>query len=154
MPALRIRNTDPAHTLVVRVWHRSNAFMSDGDSPWLDEAGAPTGARSRDHAVPPGETLPLALREELILTLFPAASGEPTGIVDSVRRYLRTGATESGSAADGVSFALANGGNMPLRVRVFASATFQLSPLQEFLLAPGEIVELSTREEGISVRAG
>jgi hypothetical protein len=149
-----LRNADAQHTLVVRVWHRSNAFMSDGDAPWLDDDGAPTSARSRDHAVPPGETLSLALRQELALTLLPAASSEPTGIVDSVRRYLRTGSTDSGCAADGVPFSLANGGNLPLRVRVFASATFQFSPLQELLLAPGEIVRLSTREEGISVRVG
>jgi hypothetical protein len=98
--------------------------------------------------------LPLAGREGLALTLLPAASGEPPGIVDSMRRYLRTGSTDSGSVADGVPFSLASGGNIPLRVRVFASATFQFSPLQELLLAPGEIVRLSTREEGISVRVG
>ena len=154
MTMLRIRNGDAARALVVRVWHRSNAFMSDGDSPWLDEDGAPTSVRSHDHSVPPGETFELAVHEELALTMLPDAAGEPGGIVDSVRRYFRTGSTDSGGAVAGAPFSLANMATVPLRVRVFASATIQFSPLRECLLGPGETLELSTGDEGISVRVG
>ena len=155
MTTLRVRNADPTHAVVVRVWHPANAFMSDGDSPWLDEDGAPTSARSHDHSVPPGATLELSMREALALTVLAAGTGAPTGIVDSVRRYFRAGSTDSGADVDtayGAPFSLANMGTAPLRVRVFASATFQLSPLREFSLAVGEATELATGKDGISVR--
>lgn len=126
MPALRIRNTDPARAFIVRVWHRSNAFMSDGDSPWLDEAGTPSGARSRDHSVPPGATLALNVAAELAFTVLPA--GDPVGIADAVRGYLRSGSTASGGTAGAVPLSLTNEATAPLRVRVFTSATFQFSP--------------------------
>jgi hypothetical protein len=155
MTTLRIFNADPTHALVVRVWHQANAFMSDGDSPWLDEDGAPTSARSHGHSVPPGETVELSMREELAVTVLAAGIGAPTGIVASVRRYFRAGSTDSGvdvKTRDGAPFSLANMGTAPLRVRVFASATFQLSPLREFSLAAGEATELGTGQDGISVR--
>lgn len=151
MSTLRIHNTDPARDLVVRVWHRSNAFMSDGDAPWLDADGAPTGERSHDHSTPPGATLALAVRDELAFTVLTDAAAEAQGIVGSVRRYFRTGSTVSGGS-DAAPFSLTNEADPPLRVRVFASATFQLSPLREYSLGPGEAVDLSTGESGISVR--
>jgi len=154
MSTLRIHNADPVHVLVVRIWHRSNAFMSDGDWPWLDETGTPNAQRSRDHSVPPGESLEFAVHEEPAVTVLPDVVGEPTGIVDSVRRYFRTGSTDSGGAADGVPFSLANAGTALLRVRIFASATFQFSPLREYSIPPGGAVQFSTGEEGISVRVG
>jgi len=157
MSTLRVRNHSAAGTLIVRVWHPSNPFMSDGDLPWIDEDGAPTATRTRDHSVPPGETLEFAAQDELALTVLTAAEGEPKGIVDSVRRYFRTGSTDSGTAVEpehAAPFSLANMGTAPLRVRVFASATLQLSPLRECSLAPGETTTLSTGEDGISVRVG
>lgn len=153
MPALRIRNTDPARAFIVRVWHRSNAFMSDGDSPWLDEAGTPSGARSRDHSVPPGATLALLVREGLAFTVLPhGGAAEPRGLTDAVRDFLRTGSTDIGGGAGAASFSLGNETAAPLRVRVFTSATFQFAPRQEIELAPGDTTVLSTGESGISVR--
>lgn len=152
---LRIRNDDAARAVVVRVWHRSNAFMSDGDSPWLDETGVPTTERSRDHSVPPGQALELAVQEELALTVVPDSAAESMGIVDSVRGYLRTGSTASGTAANAGAdspFSLANAGTAPLRIRLFESSTFQFSPLREFALPAGEMAALSTGAKGISVR--
>jgi hypothetical protein len=155
MTTLRVRNADLTHALVVRVWHQANAFMSDGDSPWLDEDGAPTSARSHNHSVPPGATLELSMREALAVTVLAAGIGAPPGIVASVRRYFHAGSTDSGAdveTAYGAPFSLANMGTTPLRVRVFASATFQLSPLRDFSLAVGEATELATGQDGISVR--
>jgi hypothetical protein len=105
----------------------------------------------------PGQTQELVVNEVVALTVLPASVGEPAGIVDSVRRYFHTGSTDSAAsveAATAVPFSLANAGTAPLGTRLFASATFQFSPLREFALAPGEPAQLSTGEEGISVRVG
>jgi hypothetical protein len=150
--ALNVRNDDPTKALVVRVWHRSNAFMSDGDAPWLDADGAQTGERSHDRFLAPGETLDFPVLEELGLTLLAGGQGEARGIVDSVRGYFRSGSTDSGGAD--AQFSLTNTGSARLRVRVFASATLQISPLREISLEPGEAAGLSTGAEGISVRVG
>jgi hypothetical protein len=153
MKALRVRNADSASALVVRVWHRSNAFMSDGDLPWLDQDGAPTAERSRDHLLSPGATLELAIHDELALTVLPDAAGETTGIAASVRRYFRAGAAGDGVGAGlAAPFSLAGVGDMPLRIRLFASATFQFSALRECSLAPGETLELAAGDAGVSAR--
>jgi hypothetical protein len=151
---LRIRNADPKRALVVRVWHRSNAFMSDGDSPWLDGDGTPTSERSHDHAVPAGETLALEVREELAFTVLTDGTGPPKGLTDAVRDFLRTGSTDPDGHAGTALFSLTNETAGPLRVRVFASATFQFSPLWECSLSAGQAADLSTGEAGISVRVG
>jgi hypothetical protein len=152
MTTLRLRNADPARTLVVRVWHRPNALMSDGDLPWLDEDGAPTASRSRDHTAAPGGALALVVREGLAFTVVTDGPAQRRGLTDAVRDFLRTGSTDSGGGAGGASFSLGNESAAALRVRVFASATFQFAPRQEIELAPGDTTVLSTGEGGISVR--
>jgi hypothetical protein len=152
MSGLRLCNADAARTLVVRVWHRPNALMSDGDLPWLDEDGAPTASRSRDHTVAPGAALVLATRAAPAFTVLTHGAAERRGLTGAVRDFLRTGSTDAGGIGGVASFSLGNETETPVRVRVFASATFQFSPLQEIALAPGETVLLSTAEAGISVR--
>lgn len=104
--------------------------MSDGDSPWLDEAGAPTSARSRDHCVAPGEAIALPVREELSFVVLTDANG----------------------GAGVAPFLLGNEALVPLRVRVYASAVFPFSPRHEFVLAPGESRSLTHTRAGTSVR--
>ncbi len=152
MNALRLGNPDAASALVVRVWHRSNAFMSDGDSPWLDEDGAQTGERSRDHFVLPGETLELPVREELSFTISTDEAGRCKGPANALRDFFRTGSTDASGSGGSEPLRLNNETMVPLRVRVYASATFQFSPLHEFTLSPGQSTTLTDSGEGISVR--
>jgi len=154
MTGLWIRNDDLARVLVVRVWHPSNPFMSDGDSAWLDENGAQTGKRSHDRTLLPGQSLVFAAQGELAITVFADGAVDAKGIVDSVWRYFRTGSTASGHGTGAAPFSLTNEAAVPLRVRLFASAAFQFSPLQELSLAPGETVALSTGKDAVSVRLG
>jgi len=154
MTTLGVLNHSAVCALIARVWHPSNPFMSDGDSPWLDEQGAPTSERSHDHAVAAGQPLELDVRREIALTLFPDGAG---GAAEFFKPLLRVfgggGAHEVGVPASAIDFSVVNGNATgALQVRVFASAAFQFSPLREFFLAPGESARLSTGEKGISLR--
>jgi hypothetical protein len=157
MSALRITNRSKARALVARVWHRSNPLMSDGGSPWLDDAGAPTSERGHDHVIAPSQSLALDAPGEIALTLFPKGARGPAAFLKPLLRIF--GGSEGGEGDSGseqtltIDFSLASGNPMgALQVRVFASAAFQFSPLREIYLAPGESANLATGEKGISLR--
>jgi hypothetical protein len=130
--------------------------MSDGDSPWLDETGAQTSERSRDHAVAPGQSLLLELRGEIALTVLPEGAGGPSEFFKPLLRVFCGGesnARDERAQAAAIDFSLATENvTRAVDVRVFASAAFPFSPLREFSLAPGECAQLSTGEKGISLR--
>ncbi|MFO1205578.1 MAG: hypothetical protein U1E63_07620 [Burkholderiales bacterium] len=151
MSALRLRSSDATRAFVVRVWHRSNAFMSDGDSPWLDEEGSPTAERSRDHVVAAGESLELGLGDELAFTVLTTESRVFTGAANAVRDFFRTGSPTGGGDAL-APLLLGNASAATVQVRVYSSATFQFSALLEIMLTPGETASLTNGGGEFSVR--
>lgn len=158
MTALSIRNDSGDRGLHVCIWHASNAFASDGDAPWLDESGAPSTERSRTHPLAPGRSLELDATRELALTVYPEGAGGVAALFAPLMRALARKVSHDdarSASAIAVAFTLASlHAQAALRVRVFASPTFQFSPLREFSLAPGNTMQLSTGENGISIRVG
>lgn len=151
MSALQLHSADADCAFVVRVWHRSNAFMSDGDSPWLDEEGVATTERSRDHVVAAGGSIELGLRDELAFTVLTTGSGVLTGAANAVRDFFRTGSPTGGGGAL-APLLLGNASAATVQVRVYSSATFQFSPLIEIILTPGETASLTNGGGEFSVR--
>jgi hypothetical protein len=156
MTTLRTRNDSDDGELLVCIWHATNPLASDGDSQWLDETGAPTTDRSRVHRVAPGRALELDAGRGLALTLLPKGAGAASVLFKRLMHLFDRGVAQDdakpGRAAP-VAFSLASvNAKTALRVRVFASAAFQFSPLRELSLAPGDVVQLSTGEKGISMR--
>lgn len=146
-----IRNLSPDRALTLCVWHASNPLASDGDSPWLDETGAPANDRARNVRIEPGGSTTLDVSGRIAISLE-QDDGLPALLQPLARMFGR--ADEEPTARSGsVEAAIVN--RDPSRrvgLRQSSSAAFPFKPLRESVLAPGSDARFDVNEEGVHLR--